>query len=63
MPCTANGRSRAITTTPITPPKRPSTAPAMSEFWTSGEELAVVAEIDDVVPGHLPDQPGHRSPC
>ena len=36
MPCTANGRSRAITKTPISPPISPSTAPAINELRTSG---------------------------
>ncbi len=34
MPCTANVRSRIITKTPMTPPIRPSSAPAMIELWT-----------------------------
>ena len=36
MPCTAKGRSRAITTTLMMPPSRPRTAPAISELRTRG---------------------------
>ena len=50
MPCTANGRSRIITKTLTSPPTRPSTAPAMRELWTSGEQFAVVVEVEDLVP-------------
>ena len=35
IPWTAKARSRFITKVPISPPSRPSTAPAQREFWTS----------------------------
>ena len=48
MPCTANGRSRAITKTPIRPPSSPSTAPAIRGVADQRQQLAVVGEVEDV---------------